>query len=403
MKLSLAERAEILSKVHTAVHLYFAHWEALPADYDFELAYQTALEAGLATEDRREFAIVCLKLIASLQNGHSAYHDMPVFGEDLGFRVKYVEGQWIVVKSQRDALQRGNIITHMNDQPIEAFYAEHQGIIHASSEFEKRHRFNLFGYVLDTSFTVTLDDGQTHTIERTSLSQDAPALTHKWLKPDQVAYMHIPRFFPNTYEDEAIELVHQYKDASKLIIDLRGNQGGTTPVRLMDMLMDRPYQGRSVLTPIRFGIFGVYSELAEMFKDQIDKDTLTSLEAYDAFRQGSFMWRDKPSLPETTVFTNQLILLTDGWTVSAGEDFAGPFKTNGRATILGERTMGTSGQPYMADYENGIKIRISAKREYFPNGGPFEGVGIEPDIAITPTLEGIQNENDAVLEAALNY
>ncbi|MDQ1184066.1 C-terminal processing protease CtpA/Prc [Agrobacterium larrymoorei] len=57
-----------------------------------------------------------------------------------------------------------------------------------------------------------------------------------------------------------------------------------------------------------------------------------------------------------------------------------PFKDNKRAEIVGETTGGSSGQPYLCDLGDGMRLWVSTKRQMFPNGARFEGLGIEPDI-----------------------
>jgi carboxyl-terminal processing protease len=96
-----------------------------------------------------------------------------------------------------------------------------------------------------------------------------------------------------------------------------------------------------------------------------------------------------------------LIILIDGQCRSAGEDFVVPFKDSGRATLVGERTMGTTGQPYFESFESGSTIFVSTKRAYLPDGSGFEGIGILPDIEVAPTLDDMLTGRDPVLERAL--
>lgn len=63
-------------------------------------------------------------------------------------------------------------------------------------------------------------------------------------------------------------------------------------------------------------------------------------------------------------------------------------------------TQGSSGNPYRADLGQGIRMAIGAVRYAFPDGAPFEGVGIRPDIQIDRRLVDIVNGRDAVLERA---
>jgi carboxyl-terminal processing protease len=80
-----------------------------------------------------------------------------------------------------------------------------------------------------------------------------------------------------------------------------------------------------------------------------------------------------------------------------------PFKVTRRAVIVGETTGGSSGQPYMLDLGQGMMILVGAKRELFPDGSPFEGVGIRPDVEIGPSVEDLRARKDTVLEAARRH
>jgi carboxyl-terminal processing protease len=48
-----------------------------------------------------------------------------------------------------------------------------------------------------------------------------------------------------------------------------------------------------------------------------------------------------------------------------------------------------------------MKLAIAVKRQYFPDGSEFEGVGIKPDIEVHPTVEDLRSAKDPVLEKAL--
>ena len=70
--------------------------------------------------------------------------------------------------------------------------------------------------------------------------------------------------------------------------------------------------------------------------------------------------------------------------------------------IVGETTEGSSGQPYIYDFDDQISIAIGTKREYLPDGSPFEGRGIEPDVSVQPTIQDLKAGRDVVLEKALS-
>jgi C-terminal processing protease CtpA/Prc len=43
---------------------------------------------------------------------------------------------------------------------------------------------------------------------------------------------------------------------------------------------------------------------------------------------------------------------------------------------------------------------VGSKHEMFPDGSPFEGVGIRPDVEVAPSVDDIRAGRDVVLEAA---
>jgi carboxyl-terminal processing protease len=77
-----------------------------------------------------------------------------------------------------------------------------------------------------------------------------------------------------------------------------------------------------------------------------------------------------------------------------------PFKETGRAVVIGETTQGSSGNPYRADLGNGMRVSIGAVRYRFPDGRPFEGIGIVPDVPVELKVADLQNGRDAVLARA---
>jgi two-component system, NarL family, sensor histidine kinase UhpB len=72
-----------------------------------------------------------------------------------------------------------------------------------------------------------------------------------------------------------------------------------------------------------------------------------------------------------------------------------------RALLIGERTDGSTGQPVFLQFENGMQAWVSTRRHSFPDGSPFEGVGITPDVEVIPTPEDVRTGRDAVLQHAI--
>lgn len=74
-----------------------------------------------------------------------------------------------------------------------------------------------------------------------------------------------------------------------------------------------------------------------------------------------------------------------------------------RGTLIGEPTGGSTGQPLMFKLPGGGSGYVCSKRDTYPDGKEFVGVGIQPQVLVHPTVRDVRAGKDTVLEAALNY
>lgn len=80
-----------------------------------------------------------------------------------------------------------------------------------------------------------------------------------------------------------------------------------------------------------------------------------------------------------------LYVLTSRGTVSAGEALAFSLKNTGRATLVGENTYGAGRNNPSFDVGHGFTASISVSTVTDPRtGAQFEGVGVQPDVAVPP-------------------
>jgi carboxyl-terminal processing protease len=226
-------------------------------------------------------------------------------------------------------------------------------------------RTHVFSYpvLFPEIVSIGLQSGDVIAIDRSKpgdVAPPAPAVEGRWMEPGRIAYIRVPSFGDPANEQAAIDLVRQYSSASSMIVDVRGNGGGTTPRRLIDALMNRSWR---------------------FWRDSTGRDNPVQTPRPDAY-QGSIM------------------LLVDRFCGSACEDFVMPFKTTRRGTLIGETTQGSSGNPYRTDIGNGMRIAVGAVRYRFPDGRRFEGVGIDPDVPVERRIADIGAGRDAALARA---
>lgn len=99
------------------------------------------------------------------------------------------------------------------------------------------------------------------------------------------------------------------------------------------------------------------------------------------------------------------LLVTTG-TSGAAELFVAALDGNGRADIVGERTLGRAGVQKFVQLPENRGLWLTYAKYLTPKGDPIQGKGIEPDVRVEePDVEfgGTAPEKDVMLDAALDH
>jgi carboxyl-terminal processing protease len=397
--ISLDRRIFILSKTYATIPVQFAHWRT--ASYkplQLDSIYQIYLKRTLETESRKDFAFLMREFIALLNNGHSWYNDTKAFGAypSMGFTWLNINGFWTVTRSSVEGLLPGDVVMKIEGKPVDDYFKELARYFTASDERARQARLVwTLASIIPNNYTAEI---QTKSGSVKKLAVDRQHLTitpqvvkteSRWLEPNRIGYIKIPSFNSPEFERDALVQLKEYIHAQAIIVDVRGNGGGSTPSRLTAALMNKPYRWWTEGTPVTVGLFRYYSEARP------------SIELNEYFRNAQLTWQSEEVQPDSGAFNGAIIILADRNTGSAAEDFTVPFKDNGRGLIIGEATNGSTGQPYMYNFGDGISIGIGTKRAYMPNGSEFEGVGIMPDIRVPVQREDLYAGKDRALERAI--
>ncbi len=77
------------------------------------------------------------------------------------------------------------------------------------------------------------------------------------------------------------------------------------------------------------------------------------------------------------------------------------FRTAPKAVVIGSTTAGADGNVSLIRLPGGISTYISGIGVYYPDGKETQRIGIVPDIEVKPTILGISNGRDELLEKAI--
>lgn len=183
-----------------------------------------------------------------------------------------------------------------------------------------------------------------------------------------IGYIWISQFTEDTRDDlgDLLEAAAN-ADVSKLIIDLRGNPGGT--------------------------LNGTIAATGEF----IDEAVIMR----EIHRDGEEeVFRDRPGGRGVDM---QLAILINGASASGSEVMAAALRDHGRAVLIGEVTAGKGTVNIPRRLSDGSVLYVSIARWISPNGTVIEGVGVIPDIEIAQPDTGFEADLDVQLMTAIDY
>jgi hypothetical protein len=244
-----------------------------------------------------------------------------------------------------------------------------------------------------------------------------------------VGYLRIPQMTSSTrFLNSLGDWMEKFRDTRGMIIDLRGNSGGTKDILLTLM----PYFLKPG-DPMRVIEFSTYRKPMELPKPHPDGYMMSSMSAQPltsshwktgsqraqvarAIKAFEPKWKlpmvkfsdwhvlafDSTMNPRCYYYDKPLVILQDSGTFSAGDIFLGGFKGLENTTLMGMPSGGGNG--WMDSYSlpnTGLGLVLCQSAKFRPTGEPYDGVGVPPDIVMEALPSDILGDSDSVLDAAL--
>lgn len=100
-------------------------------------------------------------------------------------------------------------------------------------------------------------------------------------------------------------------------------------------------------------------------------------------------------------YKGKVVILINEITQSQAEYTAMALRTAPDATVIGSTTAGADGNVSEIILPGGLKTMISGIGIYYPDGKETQRVGIIPDIELRPTVKGIAEGRDELLDKAI--
>jgi C-terminal processing protease CtpA/Prc len=399
-QLTREERIFGLAKIWSEVKYNFANFDLVP-DLDWDKAFQEYLPKAAEQQSDAEYYRLLRRFVSLLRDGHTevsppAYIqrmiDMPAVS------IENIEGKGVIVdlaeggELARAGICAGAEITRIDGRAVSEVIEQDMYPFIAASTPQARDA-EAYGRILRgpkgsrvvvdvrdlqgnvRTVTLTRDSGTVEAQRFYGGRMQRPGVEMRRL-PGGVVYFALNSFGFEQVVADFDKMFEGLADIGGMIIDVRHNGGGNSGYgdAIIGRLTDRPLAQFTAQLRQRISGFGEFW-----------------------LKAGGDVIQPRGDSP----FLGPLVVLTSRHTASAAEDFVVVLHGNRRAVVVGGRTCGSTGQPVSIDLPGGGSVRICAKKCFYPDGRPFVGVGVIPDVEAHLTQKDVAVGRDAVLEEGL--
>lgn len=429
-KLTPEEKVAGLSALWAEAKYNEAFFENIGAE-KWDSAYRSFIRPVMDTPNDYLYYRQLQRFCALLRDGHSRvyYRKAPVINtlfDQFQWHLSFIEGKAIVSRinqRMKEEIPIGSEIVEVNGMPT-AEYLEKEVIpyISSSTDYVRRDMAiqALFTSLEGDSYHVKIQTPAGKQIEKKITHAILPEIKNdpmypevpaqhlmemKWY-PGQIAYVAFHSFKQRELIDSFAAALPELKKAKKLIIDLRRNSGGKSDVSeaimshlTFDKALTPPIWCTRVHSPAHLS-WGRQATAADTVNNPFMKKVYeVSHRIY--YEYGEPYRIDIPATTERIVVPT--VLLTGHGTASAAEDFLILADKQPHITKIGQPSNGSTGNPILFSITDDLGFQICSKKDLYPDGRPFVGCGVQPDIEVIPTVQDLIDGYDRTLQTALDY
>lgn len=192
------------------------------------------------------------------------------------------------------------------------------------------------------------------------------------IKNENLAYIFFEHVGENFFKLN--DFLNEYSNVDGYIVDLRHNEGGDFTYCFSEI-------GRLVNQP--------YKVFSSKTKTGPGRNDFTA-------------WYDWYIHPKGEYVNKKIVVLTDRYTISAGERAVMAFITLPNVTVVGDTTNGAHGTMIGRELANGWFYSIVTQKVKLFDGISYEGIGITPDIYCKNVVSEIAGGIDKTLQLSID-
>ncbi len=372
---------------------YFFPYKHL-TDKDWNTCLKEYIPQFINAKNDLEYELAFLKIIADVKDTHANIGggNNKIQKQRGKFyppvHVRFIENKLVVDahfnEEMKDVvgLKIGDVITHINGKPINEMVENMHDFYPASNQPTRLRNisFDILRSSINTAKLSIERDGKQ--LDKTLQLFEKKEIRgyYTWYKrekngksfkilDDNIGYITLK----NIKKDDIASIKSELKDTKGIIVDIRNYPSTFVPFSLGNFL-------------------------------NTNRADFVKFTQGNANNPGEFIFRkgNKVGLNRSWSYQgNKVIVLVNEISQSQAEYTAMAFKAGDKTTIIGSTTAGADGNISRITLPGGLRTAISGIGVYYPDGTETQRVGIIPDIEVLPTIKGIKEGRDEVLEKAI--
>lgn len=358
-------------------------------DKDWDDVLKEYIPKIIEADDELSYKLILLQLIGEIQDSHANIWQQDsmlnnFFGTNIvPITVDFVEDKLVVTKLYdrhpvASSIKKGFEITAINNRPIDEIITNIAVYYPASNTSAQKRdiaksilRSNedsiqiSFRYK-DKSFTENLSTIGYY--DFVWWEDNTPF--HKELQKGEIGYI-----YPGSLKQGEIhEIMERFMNKKGIIVDLRCYPSDFIVFSIGQYLMPKP--------------------------TEFVKFSMTTIE-----NPGQFTFTEPLTVgnDNSDYYKGKVAILINETTQSQAEYTTMALRVAPKAKVFGSQTAGTDGNVSEIYLPGNIRTMISGIGVYYPDGTETQRIGIIPDVEVKPTIQGIIEGKDEVLEKAIQY
>ncbi len=357
-------------------------------DQNWDLTLTEFLPRTINPVSEADYYLSLKELSAKLNDSHALFGAnklFNVFGWNfIPFDVKFIDNKAVVTGFKNESLSKindikvGDVITKVNGKTIGELIKENQKYVEGSNSAAilNNIQWPIFYGSTDTgeiefvrNDKITIKTINWYPYKDLKINYENNSEKYKFLE-NNIGYANLAVLTP----DDVPVMMEQFKNSKAIIFDIRNYPQGTN-FAIAEYLNPEP------------------------------KNFVKSIDA-DLNYPGRYIWRKDDGTCgkiNPDYYKGNVILLVNEKSISHSEFTAMTLKVAPKATIIRSQTAGSDGRSYRFEIIKGIWTSFTTYGVFYPDKKETQRIGIVPDIEVKPTILGIQQGKDEVLNRALLF